>query len=103
MKGDPSAQYSGQWVPFLLPTLRLLPLWLLWDFEGAILGDHKCCGYVFACCKILERDSLLSKNSEDIITQKSEQVFLQLSCLPSACTAEGEVAGGEPYIGSVEK
>lgn len=53
--------------------------------------------------RILEHDSLLSKNSVDIITQKSEQVFLQLPCLPSACTAEGEVAGGEPYIGSLEK
>lgn len=102
MKGDPTAQHP-QWVPFLLPTLRLLPLWLLWDFEGAVLGDHKCCRCVFTCCKVLERDSLLSKNSEDIITQKSEQVLLQLSCLPSACTAEGEVAGGEPYMGPLEK
>lgn len=55
------------------------------------------------CCKVLEHVSLLSKNSVDIVTWKSEQVFLQLSCLPSACTAEGEVAGGEPYIGALEK
>lgn len=59
--------------------------------------------YSSPCCMVLERDSQLSKNSEEIITWKSEPVFLQLSQLPSACAAEGEVAGGEPYIGALEK
>lgn len=68
-----------------------------------MVGRHECRRYIFTCCKVLECDALLSKNSVDIITWKSEQVFLQLSCLPSAYTAEGEVADCEPYIGSLEK